>query len=40
MEEEGVEDMELGKLYLDKIEKECEKKGKGYVSRRKLEHLQ
>ena len=25
--EEGVEDMDLGELYLDKIEKECEKQG-------------
>ena len=34
MEEDGAEDMELGELDLDDIEKECEKKGKGYVSRR------
>ena len=32
--------MELGELDLDEIEKECEKKGNGYVSRRKLELLQ
>ena len=29
MEEDGAEDMELGELDLDVIEKECEKKGKG-----------
>ena len=36
MDEYGIEDMELGELYLDEIEKEYEKKGKGYVSRRQL----
>ena len=40
MEEDEAGDMELGELDLDKIEKECEKKGKGYVSRRQLELLQ
>ena len=39
MEEDGVEDMELGELDIDEIEKECEKRGKGYVSRRQLELL-
>ena len=34
MEKDGAEDMELGELDLDEIEKECENKGKGYVSRR------
>ena len=33
MEEDGIEDMELGELFLDEI-KECKKRGKGYVSRR------
>ena len=37
IEEDRVEEMELGELDLDEIEAECNKKGKGYVSRRKLE---
>ena len=39
MEEYGAEDMELGDLDMDEIEKEWEKKGKGYVSWRQLELL-
>ena len=39
MEEDRVEEMELGKLDLDGIEKECDKKGRAYVSRRQLELL-
>ena len=35
-----VGDMDLGELDLDEIEKECSKKGKGYVSRRQFELLQ
>ena len=31
MEEDEGEEMELGELYLDAIEEECGKKGKGYV---------
>ena len=31
--------MDLGELVLDELEKECERKGKGYVSRRHLELL-
>jgi len=37
---DGDEEMDLGELDLDELEKECEKKGKGYVSRRQLELLQ
>ena len=33
MEEDEVEEMELGDLDLDAIEKECEKEGKGRVPR-------
>lgn len=40
MEEDGDEEMELGELDLNEIEKECEKKEKGYVSRKQLELLQ
>ena len=43
MEEEmskETEDMDLRELDLDEIEKECSKRGKGYVSRRQLELLQ
>ena len=40
MEENEVEEMGLGELDLDAIEAECGKKGKGYVSKRKLELLQ
>ena len=40
LEEDREEDMELGKLDLDEIEKECDKKGRGYVSRQQLELLQ
>ena len=36
MEDDEAEDMELGELDLDENEKECEKKGKGYVSRSQL----
>ena len=32
--------MDLGELDLEEIEKECSKKGQGYVSRRQLELLQ
>ena len=32
--------MELGELDLDEIEKEYDKKGKGYVSRRQLELIE
>ena len=39
MDEDDVEDMELGELDLDAIEKECEKAGKGYVSCKKVELL-
>ena len=39
IEEDGVEEMELGELDLDAIEAECGKKGKGYVFKRKLELL-
>ena len=35
-----MEEMELGEMDLDEIEKECDKKGRGYVSRRQLELLQ
>ena len=31
MEEDEAEDMELAKLDLDKIEKECDKKGRGML---------
>ena len=37
---EETKDMNLGELDLDEIDKECSKKGKGYVSRRQLELLQ
>jgi len=37
---DGDEEMDLGELDLDELEKECDKKGKGYVSRRQLELLQ
>ena len=40
MEEEEVKEMELGELDLDAIQDECGEKGKGYVSRRKLELIQ
>ena len=33
MEEDEVEDMELGDLDLDALEEECKNVGKGYVSR-------
>ena len=39
MEEDMMEktkDMDFGELDLDEIEKECSKKGQGYVSRRML----
>ena len=39
IEEFEVEEMELGELDLDAIEKECEKAGKGYVSREQIEIL-
>ena len=35
-----MEDMELKELDMDEIEKECEKKGNGYVSRWQLELIQ
>ena len=37
---EEMEDMDLSELDLEEIEKECSKKGQGYVSRRQLELLQ
>jgi len=37
---DGDEEMDLGELDLDELEKECDKKGKGYISRRQLELLQ
>ena len=40
MEEDVVEEIELGELGLDAIEAEFRKKGKGYVSRRQIELLQ
>ena len=40
MEKDDVEDMELGDLDLDAIEKECGKAGKCYVSQEKVELLQ
>ena len=40
MEEDDVKEMELGELDLDALEKECEKAGKGYVSREQVELLQ
>ena len=40
MEEDDGEEMELEELYLDAIEEECGKKGKGYVPRRQIELLQ
>ena len=39
MKEDGVEEMEMGEMEMNGIEKECDKKGKGYVSIRKLELL-
>ena len=39
IDEDRVEEMELGEMDLDEIEKECDKKGQGYVSRRQLELL-
>ena len=39
MEEDEAEEMELGDLDLDAIEKECEKEGKGYVPREQIELL-
>ena len=35
-----MKDMEMGKLDLHVIEKECEKEGKGYVPREQVELLQ
>ena len=35
-----VKDMDLRELDMDEIEKECSKKGQGYISRRQLELLQ
>ena len=35
-----MKEMELGDLYLDTIEKECEKEGKGYVPREHIKLLQ
>ena len=40
LEENEVDNMELGELDLDAIKAECGNKGKGYVSRRKIELLQ
>ena len=40
MEEDDVEDIELGELDLDVMEKECEMAEKGYVSREQVELLQ
>ena len=40
MEEDEAEEMELGDLDLDVIEKECEKAGKGYVPQEQIELLQ
>ena len=40
MEEDDGEEMELEELYLDAIEEECGKKGKGYVPQRQIELLQ
>ena len=37
---EWVEEMELGELDMETIEKKCDKKRNGHVSRRKLELLQ
>ena len=39
-EEDVVDEMELGELDMDEIEKECDKQGRGYVSRTQLESLQ
>ena len=39
MDEDGVEEIELGELDLDEIEKECKKQGKSLVLRRKIELL-
>ena len=40
MEEDEAEEMELGDLDLNAIEKECNKEGKGYVPREQIELLQ
>ena len=40
MEEDKAEEMELGDLALDALEKECEKVGKGYVPREQIKLLQ
>ena len=40
MEEDEAEEMELGDLDLDAIDKECEKAVKGYVPREHIELLQ
>ena len=37
VEEDKEEEMELGELDLDALEKECEKEGQGYVSREQVE---
>ena len=39
-QQDEAEDMDMGELDLDEIEKECERKGKGYVSRCQLELMQ